>query len=85
MKVQKSYSTEKPPEWDTTSSAFVVYHNTDVEEQTATEDMPKMYSYTQTVYTREEYMQLAAQENAQRIELAEKAILAIMDIGMGVQ
>ena len=82
MRVQKSQSTVKPLEWDTTSSAVVVYHNTDVEEQPATEDLPKMYNYTQEVYTREEYAQLMAQDNAQRIGLAEAAILAIMDMGV---
>ena len=82
MKIQKSQSTVRPPEWDTTSSAVVVYHNTDVEEQPATEDMPKMYSYTQEVYTREEYAQMIAQDNTQRIGLAEAAILAIMDMGV---
>ena len=68
-----------------TSSAVVVYHNTEVEEQPAAGDLPKMYNFTQTVYTREEYADMVAQDTAQRIELAEAAILAIMDAGMGVQ
>lgn len=85
MKIQKSYSNSKPPEWDTASSTVVVYRNTEITELPETDYLPKMYGFTQTVYTREEYMEMLAQENAQRISFAEEAILALMDSGMGVQ
>lgn len=57
MKHYKSASTEKPPEWDTTSSPEVVYHNYNVTEVPATEENPLMYEYEVEQYTRMEYLE----------------------------
>ena len=79
MKKQTSQSTVRPDEWDTTSSQTVVYHNYDIVEVPATEDMPLMYNYNQDVYSRDEYLQYVTTDVATRISLAEAAILEIMD------
>ncbi|MEG2617749.1 MAG: hypothetical protein RR998_08300 [Oscillospiraceae bacterium] len=79
MKISKTESTERPPEWDLDSSPDVVYHNTDVEEIPATEDRPPMYGYTQEEYTRLEYAQQQAEANAARCDYLEMAIIALMD------
>lgn len=57
MKHYKSASTERPPEWDTTSSPEVVYHNYNVTEVPATEENPLMYEYEVEQYTRMEYLE----------------------------
>lgn len=57
MKHYKSASTERPPEWDTTSSPEVVYHNCNVTEVPATEENPLMYEYEVEQYTRMEYLE----------------------------
>ena len=57
MKHYKSASTERPPEWDTTSSPGVVYHNYNVTEVPATEENPLMYEYEVEQYTRMEYLE----------------------------
>ena len=57
MKHYKSASTERPPEWDTTSSSEVVYHNYDVVEVPATEENQPMYEYEVDHYTRMEYLE----------------------------
>lgn len=59
-----------------------MYHNTEIEVKPATADAPQMYNYRQEVYTMQEYAQLMTQDAAQRLDLAEAAILAIMDGGM---
>lgn len=59
-----------------------MYHNTEIEVKPATADTPQMYSYRQEVYTMQEYAQLMTQDAAQRLDLAEAAILAIMDGGL---
>lgn len=82
MKIMQSQSTVRPPEWDLTSSRAMVYHNINITEQPATEDTPRMYNYTVEVYTREEYRDIVPAQNAERISLTEKAILALMDMGV---
>lgn len=82
MNVLQSQSTVRPLEWDTESSPTTVYHNTEIETQPATADTPQMYNYRQEAYTMQEYAQLMTQDAAQRLDLAEAAILAIMDGGM---
>ena len=57
MKHYKSASTERPPEWDTTSSPETVYHNYNIVEVPATEDNPLMYEYEVEQYTRMEYLE----------------------------
>ena len=41
-----------------------------------------MFEYTQEVYTRAEYVEYINRDNAERLDLAEAAILAIMDEGV---
>ena len=69
MKHYKSASTERPPEWDTTSSPEVVYHNYNVVEVPATEENPLMYEYEVDHYTRMEYLEMRNAENTEALEM----------------
>ena len=82
MTVKKSQSTNCPAEWDTESSPETVYHNFDVVRIPAHDDTPVMFEYTQEVDTRAEYVEYINRDNAERLDLAEAAILAIMDEGV---
>ena len=55
MKTYTSSSTVKPPAWDTESSKVVVYHNYNIREIPATEEIPLMYAYDVDEYTKQEY------------------------------
>ena len=69
MKHYKSASTERPPEWDTTSSPEVVYHNYNVVEVLATEEKPLLYEYEVDHYTRMEYLEMRNTENTEALEM----------------
>lgn len=69
MKHYKSASTERPPEWDTTSSPEVVYHNYNIVEVPATDENPLMFEYEVDQYTRMEYLEMRNAENTEALEL----------------
>lgn len=69
MKHYKSASTERPPEWDTTTSLDAVYHNYNIVEAPATDEGPAMFEYEVDQYTRMEYLE---HETAKQEELREK-------------
>lgn len=85
MKHYKSASTERPPEWDTTSSPEVVYHNYNVTEVPATDENPPMFEYEVDRYTRMEYLEHeAAKQEKMRAKLEEAMASNTEDI-TGVQ
>ena len=85
MKNYKSASTERPPEWDTTSSPETVYHNYNVVEVPATEENPHMFEYEVDQYTRMEYLEHeAAKQEKLRAKLEEAMASNTEDI-TGVQ
>lgn len=69
MYTYKSSSTIKPPEWDLNSSKQKVYHNFNIQEIEAKEDIPAMYNYDVEEYTRMEYLEY--NDNQQNIVLQE--------------
>ena len=69
MKHYKSASTERPPEWDTTTSLEVVYHNYNIVEVPATDENPLMFEYEVDQYTRMEYLEMRNAENTEALEL----------------
>ncbi len=69
MRSYNSESTNRPVEWDLTSSPTHVYHNTDIVEVEAHGDIPTMFHYRVVEYTREEYA--VAQAEAQSIAQAD--------------
>ena len=85
MKNYKSASTERPPEWDTTSSPETVYHNYNVAEVPATEEKTHMFEYEVDQYTRMEYLEHeAAKQEKLRAKLEEAMASNTEDI-TGVQ
>ena len=85
MKHYKSASTERPPEWDTTTSLEVVYHNYNVTEVPATDENPPMFEYEVDQYTRMEYLEHeAAKQEKMRAKLEEAMASNTEDI-TGVQ
>lgn len=55
MREIRTQSTVEPSEWDLSSSPTEVYHNQNVVLTPAHDDIPAMYDYDQTIYTRAEY------------------------------
>ena len=58
MKRYNSSSTERPPEWDKTSSETKIYHHTNIKEVPATDDTPTMYTYEVEEYDTKEYIDM---------------------------
>ena len=59
MITKRSESTVIPEEWDLISSPNVVYHNFNIVELEATDDLPRRYVYDVEIYTMPEYQQYA--------------------------
>jgi len=65
MKRYNSSSTERPPEWDKTSSETKIYHHTNIKEVPATDDTPTMYTYEVEEYDTKEYIDMQDQRIAE--------------------
>ena len=75
MKSYKSWSTTKPTEWDATSSANYVYHNTNIVEKTVEEEGSEMvvYEYDVDEYTNKEYMTVMTEDISEAANTADMA------------
>jgi len=62
VKSYKSSSTERPPEWDKTSSPGSIYHNYNVVEVPATDENPPMFHYDVDEYEPLEYIKIQDQQ-----------------------
>ena len=85
MKHYKSASTAKPPEWDTTTSLEVVYHNYNITEVPATDENPLMFEYEVDQYTRVEYLEHEAAKQEKLRAKLEKAMESNTEDITGVQ
>lgn len=84
MIIQNSCAFDIPKEWDTESSNTTVYHNYNVQEVTpeATEEEPnpqKYYTYTQELYTWQEYAKQILAENQKSITALQLAAVEMYE------